>query len=71
MEPSLAPFSVDNSLTQSSREYVEPEERTVYPTPPKNVGTVPFSVLVGLFEKLQTERKPERRQKLLDTWFNV
>ncbi|KAG1728061.1 ATP dependent DNA ligase domain-containing protein [Suillus paluster] len=46
------------------------EETTVYPPPPQNNGSAPFSVLVGLFEKLSTERKPERRRRLLDVWFN-
>jgi hypothetical protein len=28
-------------------------------------------VLVGLFEKLQNERKSDGRRRLLDAWFNV
>jgi DNA ligase 4 len=47
------------------------EETTVYPAPPLNHGSAPFHVLVGLFDKLQGERKPERRRKMLDAWFNV
>ena len=43
----------------------------VYPPPPKNRGSAPFHVLATLFDKLQTERKPEKRRKLLDSWFNV
>jgi len=35
------------------------------------MGSAPFSILVGLFEKLQTERKQERRKKIIDAWFNV
>ena len=46
-------------------------DETVYPTPPQNRGSAPFLVLVGLFAKLSTERKPERRRRLLDAWFNV
>ena len=42
-----------------------------YPAPPKNKGSAPFHVLVALFERLQTERKPEKRRKLLASWFNV
>jgi len=41
------------------------------PPPPQNVGTVPFSVLVRLFEKLSQERKHDKRRKLLDSWFTV
>ena len=43
----------------------------VYPPPPNNRGSAPFHVLATLFDKLQTERKPEKRRKLLDSWFNV
>ncbi|KAI0704277.1 ATP dependent DNA ligase domain-containing protein [Cytidiella melzeri] len=41
-----------------------------YPAPPQNIGSAPFYVLSSLFDKLQTERKPEKRRKLLDSWFN-
>ncbi|KAI0720902.1 DNA ligase 4 [Fomitopsis betulina] len=41
-----------------------------YPTPPKNRDSAPFHVLAALFDKLQTERKPEKRRKLLNSWFN-
>ncbi|KAI0343258.1 DNA ligase 4 [Trametopsis cervina] len=41
-----------------------------YPAPPQNVGSAPFYVLSSLFDKLQSERKPEKRRKLLDSWFN-
>jgi DNA ligase-4 len=50
---------------------MQTEEPTVYNAPPQNVASAPFGVLVGLFEKLQTEKKPERRRKLLGAWFNV
>ncbi|KAG1798001.1 uncharacterized protein BJ212DRAFT_1488739 [Suillus subaureus] len=46
------------------------EKTAPYPPPPQNNGSAPFSVLAGLFEKLSTERKPERRRRLLDVWFN-
>lgn len=42
-----------------------------YPEPPKNVDSAPFYVLSTLFDKLQNERKPEKRRKLVDSWFNV
>jgi DNA ligase-4 len=45
--------------------------QTDYQSPPQNTDSAPFSVLVGLFEKLQAERKPDKRRKLLDGWFNV
>ncbi|KAJ7733239.1 DNA ligase IV [Mycena maculata] len=41
-----------------------------YPTPPQNMGSAPFGILVALFEKLQNERKQDRRKKLIATWFN-
>ncbi|RXW22137.1 hypothetical protein EST38_g3713 [Candolleomyces aberdarensis] len=63
MEPTPAPTSAPGSPK-------EPEvEQPSYKPPPQNVGTAPFSVLVGLFEKLATERKHDRRRKLLDSWF--
>lgn len=46
-------------------------EETVYPAPPQNKGSAPFSILSGLFTKLSTERKPERRRRLLNVWFSV
>jgi DNA ligase 4 len=42
-----------------------------YPVPPQNIGSAPFYVLSALFDRLQTERKPDKRRRLLDTWFNV
>jgi DNA ligase 4 len=44
---------------------------TDYPEAPHNRGTAPFSVLSGLFDKLQDERKPEKRRKFLSAWFDV
>ncbi|KAN0115590.1 ATP dependent DNA ligase domain containing protein [Russula decolorans] len=41
-----------------------------YPEAPQNRGTAPFSVLSGLFDKLQNERKPEKRKKFLSAWFD-
>ncbi|TFK71638.1 DNA ligase 4 [Pluteus cervinus] len=59
----------------SSPPPVEPELPDVeapatYPAPPQNVGSPPFSILVALFEKLQVERRQERRKRLIDSWFN-
>ncbi|KAI9440740.1 ATP dependent DNA ligase domain-containing protein [Lactarius indigo] len=41
-----------------------------YPEAPQNRGTTPFSVLSGLFDKLQNERKPEKRRKFMSSWFD-
>lgn len=35
------------------------------------MGSAPFGILAALFEKLQTERKHDRRRKLLSTWLKV
>ncbi|THU99099.1 ATP-dependent DNA ligase [Dendrothele bispora CBS 962.96] len=53
----------------SSMPDVKPEDDT-YPQPPQNVDSAPFRVLVGLFEKLQNERKQDKRMRHLHTWFN-
>lgn len=65
MQPTPAPTSPPGSPRPN-----HDEETIVYPPPPKNNGSAPFSVLAELFEKLSTERKPERRRRLLDVWFN-
>ncbi|KAI0058986.1 ATP-dependent DNA ligase [Artomyces pyxidatus] len=64
MQPTPAPTSPAGSPAPQ----LEPHEEQ-YPDPPENKGSPPFSVLSGLFEKLQNERKQEKRRKLLDTWF--
>lgn len=64
MQPTPAPSSPPRSPEPVTQE-------TVYPAPPQNRGSAPFSVLGGLFTKLSTERKPERRRRLLNAWFNV
>jgi DNA ligase 4 len=71
MQPTPGPSYAADSQTQSQEDAEAPVELTTYPAPPQNIGSAPFSVLVGLFEKLQIEKKPERRRKLLDAWFNV
>src|SRR5260370_732909 len=42
-----------------------------YPEAPQNRGTAPFSILSGLFDKLQNERKPDKRKKFMSAWFYV
>ncbi|KAG9307900.1 hypothetical protein JVU11DRAFT_12944 [Chiua virens] len=64
MQPTPAPSSRPGSFEPIS-------EDNIYPAPPQNKGSAPFSVLAGLFAKLSTERKPGRRRHLLDVWFNV
>ena len=68
MQPTPAPSSAPNSPGHRQPPGDGPSN---YPTPPHNVGSAPFSILVGLFEKLQTERKQEKRKKMIDAWFNV
>jgi hypothetical protein len=58
--PTLPPSS-----TEHSREIDD------YPDPPKNFGSAPFGVLAVLFDKLQSERKQEKRRSLLAGWFQV
>ncbi|CAA7265112.1 unnamed protein product [Cyclocybe aegerita] len=66
MQPTPAPSSAPNSPGHQS----EPQlEKPKYNPPPQNVGSAPFGILVGLFEKLQNERKQDRRRKLIDAWF--
>ncbi|KAG1735545.1 ATP dependent DNA ligase domain-containing protein [Suillus lakei] len=65
MQPTPAPTSPPGSPGP-----IHDDETTVYQPSPQNNGSAPFSVLAGLFEKLSTERKPERRRRLLDVWFN-
>ncbi|KAI9064078.1 DNA ligase 4 [Trametes sanguinea] len=63
--PSTPPHSQNLPPTVAAEDHP-----VVYPAPPQNKGSAPFHVLVALFEKLQTERKPEKRRKLLSSWFN-
>ncbi|KAH9852184.1 DNA ligase 4 [Lenzites betulinus] len=70
MQPTPAPSPPPTS-TQLLPPAVAAEDHPIeYPTPPQNKGSAPFRVLVALFEKLQSERKPDKRRKLIQAWFN-
>jgi len=68
MQPTPAPSSAPNSPGRQTEHILETPS---YPAPPQNIGSAPFGILVGLFEKLQNERRQERRRKLIDAWFTV
>ena len=67
----------DMSTAESQPSYPTPvravstETDSNFPPPPENKETTPFSVLSSLFDRLQGERKPEKRYRLLNSWFNV
>lgn len=76
MLPTPAPTTPGNSprLQKSQLPNEVPDHNladNAYPEAPQNHGTAPFSVLSGLFEKLQNERKPEKRRKFMSAWFDV
>lgn len=73
MQPTPAPSSPLRSPKQHvhDQDDATAESAPVYPAAPQNMGSAPFGILVGLFEKLQVERKQDRRKKLVDAWFNV
>ncbi|OCH84742.1 ATP-dependent DNA ligase [Obba rivulosa] len=73
MQPTPAPTSPPSSPppVAATQTVVTAEDHDLdYPPPPANKGTAPFHVLASLFDRLQDERKPEKRRKLLDSWFN-
>ncbi|RPD64440.1 DNA ligase 4 [Lentinus tigrinus ALCF2SS1-7] len=66
MQPTPAPSS-----PPASPPAVAAEDHPVsYPEPPQNRGSAPFHVLAALFDRLQNERKPDKRRKLLASWFS-
>ncbi|PFH51893.1 hypothetical protein AMATHDRAFT_74590 [Amanita thiersii Skay4041] len=67
MQPTPAPSTPPRSPRLGK--VSDPVDTETYPVPPQNTGTAPFSILAGLFEKLQVERKHDRRRKMLDSWF--
>jgi hypothetical protein len=77
LSPIYIPCS-ESDMDESQFMSVPPEARqdvgiqeTVYPAPPQNKGSVPFHVLSLLFDRLSTERKHDKRRKLLEGWFHV
>jgi DNA ligase 4 len=70
MQPTPAPTSPPSSPKSPEKE-LEAEDAHTYPAPPNNRGSAPFHVLVALFVKLQNEKKPDRRRRMLVAWFNV
>ncbi|KAI9453421.1 DNA ligase 4 [Lactarius psammicola] len=71
MLPTPAPTIPRSSPLPSSSQLPElqyPDDS--YPEAPQNRGTTPFSVLSGLFDKLQIERKPDKRRKFMSAWFD-
>ncbi|GBE86558.1 DNA ligase 4 [Sparassis crispa] len=71
MLPTPAPSSPPSSPILGTQPAVTAEDHDIdYPVPPQNVDSAPFYVLSALFDKLQNERKPEKRRKLLNSWFN-
>jgi DNA ligase-4 len=77
MLPTPAPTTAGNSPRLQKSQLPEAEvpdfnlSDNAYPEAPHNHGTAPFSVLSGLFEKLQNERKPDKKRKFLSAWFDV
>ncbi|KAI0664220.1 DNA ligase 4 [Cubamyces menziesii] len=69
MQPTPAPSSPPQSQLLPPAVAAD-DHPVVYPAPPQNKGSAPFYVLAALFDKLQNERKPEKRRKLLSSWFH-
>ncbi len=64
-------------LSMSATPSPEPSENGFnpdepYTPPPPNHGeSPPFRILTKLFERLQTERKYDKRRRALEVWFKV
>jgi DNA ligase-4 len=77
MLPTPAPTTPGNSLRHQNSQLPTTEvpdfnlSDSAYPEAPQNRGSAPFSVLSGLFDKLQNERKPDKRKKFISAWFDV
>ena len=71
MLPTPALTTPRNSPPLSSSQLPQAQYPEDYPEAPQNHGTAPFAVLSGLFDKLQNERKPDKRKKFMSAWFDV
>jgi DNA ligase 4 len=77
MLPTPAPTTPGNSPRLQRSQLPETQvpdynlSDSAYPDAPQNHGSAPLSVLSGLFDKVQNERKPEKRRKFLSAWFDV
>ncbi|KAL1747949.1 DNA ligase IV-like protein [Schizophyllum fasciatum] len=67
MQPTPAPTSGPASPAPAP---MEDASQQPFPEQPYNADTLPFHVLTAFFEKLQSERKQEKRRRLLNHWFN-
>lgn len=61
----------DHGDADNNEDLLEPIDDIQYPAPPDNKGSAPFGVLVGLFDKLQNERKHDKRRRFMSAWFDV
>lgn len=46
-------------------------EDAPYPPQPRNVGSTEFRRLMVLFERLQEERKYDKKLRMMGHWFDV
>lgn len=69
--PSSPPSSPYTNAGLSAQNIATNESLVEYSGPARNTNSAPFYVLTTLFNKLQNERKHEKRRKALDSWFNV
>jgi hypothetical protein len=60
-----------DTRSQSETAAGPPSAETVYPAPPQNKKSPPFHILAGLFDRLSAERKPDKRRRMLSSWFDV
>lgn len=69
MQPTPAPTSPPGSPSLEDSKipgvnYTAAPQNSKGPSPP-------FGALVGLFERLQSERRQDKRKKLISSWFNA
>lgn len=66
MQPTPAPSSAPTSPAPVAK---QGDDKSAYPDQPYNIDTLPFSILCALFDKLQNERKQDKRKKYLSNFF--